>query len=361
MTLAVNIAQSGSNNQTMRNRIINGAMTFNQRGYNGTPVSGTAQYTLDRYAYFSNVGSKQSVEQSTDAPAGFVNSVKLTTTSAYSSAAGNRFAYYQAVEGYNIADLAWGTANAQPVTLSFWVKSSLTGLFSGDIHQSSGTHSYVFTFNIVSANTWEYKTITIEGPTVGTWATNNATGLVFSLNMGAGSTFLTGTTGTWQAAFFEGATSSVSLVGTLGATFFITGVQLEEGTAASPFENRLYGTELALCQRYYYRILAESTASTFTTGGYSSAATAFVSFVSFPTTMRTAPTALEQSGTASNYLVRQGSTQFGCSSVPVISTLTTSTMATVTATVASGLTAGQSGVLCANSTTAGYLGWSAEL
>jgi len=255
MTLAVNLAQSASNNQTMRNRIINGAMTFNQRGYNGTPVSGTAQYTLDRYAYFSNVGSKQSVEQSTDAPAGFVNSVKLTTTSAYSSAAGNRFAYYQAVEGYNIADLAWGTANAQPVTLSFWVKSSLTGLFSGDIHQSSGTHSYVFTFNIVSANTWEYKTITIEGPTVGTWATNNATGLVFSLNMGAGSTFLTGTTGTWQAAFFEGATGSVSLVGTLGATFFITGVQLEEGTAASPFENRLYGTELALCQRYYNKVL----------------------------------------------------------------------------------------------------------
>jgi hypothetical protein len=235
-----------------KNRIINGAMQINQRAYNGTPTSGTAQYTLDRYAYFSNVGSKQSVEQSTDAPTGFVNSVKFTTTSAYTPTSGNRFAYYQVIEGFNISDLGWGTANAQTVALSFWVKSSVTGTYSGDIHQPSGTHSYVFTFTINSANTWEYKTITIVGPTVGTWATNNTSGLVLSLNMGAGSTYLTSTTGSWQAAFYEGATGSVSLVENAGATFYITGVQLEKGSTATSFDYRPYGTELALCQRYFY-------------------------------------------------------------------------------------------------------------
>jgi hypothetical protein len=253
MTLAVNIAQGGANNVTMRNRIINGAMVIDQRnaGASVTPSTGVT-YLLDRWNFYTNVASKLSFQQSTTAPAGFYNSTLITSLSAYSSAAGNRFVYNQIIEGVNTSDLGWGASGAKTVTLSFWVRSSLTGTFSGDINNTAGSASYVFTFSIDSANTWEQKSITIAGPTIGAWNTGTTSGsIVVSFNLGDGSTYLTSTTNTWQSAFYEGATGSVPLVGTSGATFYLTGVQLEAGTTASPFEYRLYGTELALCQRYF--------------------------------------------------------------------------------------------------------------
>lgn len=254
MTNAVNIAQSGSNNQTMRNRIINGAMTIDQRnaGASVSVTSTNAFYSVDRFRLSGqNSDGVFSGQQVTDAPAGFVNSLKITVTTADASlTSAQTYSVRQRIEGNNTADLAWGTANAQPVTLSFWVKSSVTGTFGGSLNNVSGTRSYPYTYTISAANTWEYKTVTIAGSTSGTWETGTNTGITVWFGLGIG-TDLSGTAGVWAEAQYLSATGATNLMATGSATWQITGVQLEEGTAASPFENRLYGTELNLCQRYY--------------------------------------------------------------------------------------------------------------
>jgi hypothetical protein len=250
MTLAVNIAQSGSNNQTFRNRIINGAMTIDQRNAGASKTIIGGEFTLDRWEPEVSQSSKFSVQQQTSVvPAGFTYAMAITSLSAYSVGSSEVFGFRQIIEGFNTADLGWGTANAQPVTLSFWVRSSLTGTFGGALNNGDNNRSYPFAYTISSANTWEYKTITAPGDTTGTWGTTNGRGIQVRFGLGMGSTF-SGTAGVWAAADYRTATGATSVVGTNGATFYITGVQLEEGTAASPFENRLYGTELALCQRY---------------------------------------------------------------------------------------------------------------
>jgi hypothetical protein len=237
----------------MRNRIINGAMTISQR--NGTSsITPTADdtFSLDRWAAGINVASKFSIQQnagSVTPPVGFTNYLGVTSLSSYSVAAGDVMVLKQTIEGFNIADLGWGTANAATVTLSFWVRSSLTGTFGGTFMNSAQNRAYPFTYTISSANTWEQKSITIAGDTTGTWVTNNGAGIKLGFQLGVGSTF-TGTAGAWAASNLWGATGSVSVVGTNGATFYITGVQLERGTQATSFEYRQYGEELLLCQRY---------------------------------------------------------------------------------------------------------------
>ncbi len=217
-------------------------------------ASGTAnQYTVDRFAYFGAAASKGTWQQnagSVTPPAGFTNYWGFTSSSAYTVGATEQFNLYQPVEGFNVSDLAWGTANAKTVTLSFWVRSSLTGTFGGSIYNSAVNRSYPYSYTISSANTWEYKTITVSGDTSGTWLTTNGVGLYLNFSLGAGST-VSGTAGAWAATRYDSATGATSVVGTNGATFYITGVQLEVGTAATPFERRQYGQELALCQRYY--------------------------------------------------------------------------------------------------------------
>ncbi len=255
MTNAVNIAQSGSNNVTFRNRIINGAMMIDQRnaGASVTPTGG--QYTLDRWNVYLSQTSKLTVQQnagSVTAPAGFRNYLGVTSSSAYSVISTDYFTVTQAVEGFNVADLGWGTASAAAVTLSFWVRSSLTGTFGGALRNTDNTRAYPFSYTISAANTWEQKTITIAGDTTGTWNTTNGRGIEINFALGVGPTF-SGTVGAWVASNLLSATGATSVVGTNGATWYITGVQLERGSAASPFEQRLYGTELALCQRYYGR------------------------------------------------------------------------------------------------------------
>jgi len=257
MTNAVNIAQSGSNNQTMRNRIINGAMGINQRGFSGT-VTADGDYGLDRWQMFSSASSKYSLSQSSDAPTGFINSTLVTSLAATSVGATDYYFIRQCIEGLNCTDLGFGTANASTVTLSFWVKSSLTGSFGGTLENNAQNRSYPFSFTINSANTWEYKSVTVAGDTTGTWLTTNGIGIMVQFGLGVGSTY-SDTAGAWTSKPSAwSATGAVSVVGTNGATWQVTGVQLEEGTAASPFENRLYGTELQLCQRYYYRLLGNS-------------------------------------------------------------------------------------------------------
>jgi hypothetical protein len=238
-----------------RNRIINGDMRIDQRnaGASVTPTDG--QYSVDRFQGRLNVAGKFTLQQNAGAvtpPAKFVNYLGATSTSAYSIGASETCMIVQAVEGLNVADLAWGTANAVTITLSFWARSSLTGTFSGALQNSASNRAYPFSYTINAANTWEQKSISVAGDTTGTWLTTNGVGISLRFNLGSGSTFL-GTAGAWAASDINGATGSVSVVGTNGATFYITGVQLEPGTVATPFERRSYGAELALCQRYYQK------------------------------------------------------------------------------------------------------------
>jgi hypothetical protein len=235
----------------LKNRIINGDMRIDQRnaGASLTPVD--SQYSLDRFACYLSQSSKYTVQQSSTAPTGFTNSLKVTSSSAYTVGASDYFALVQYIEGYNVADLSFGSASAKTITISFWVQSSLTGTFGGAIRNSAANRIYPFSYAISAANTWEQKTITIAGDTTGTWLTNNGIGIAVWFGLGVGSTY-SDTAGAWTTkASTISATSAVSVVGTNGATFYITGVQLELGTSATPFERRMYGQELALCQRYY--------------------------------------------------------------------------------------------------------------
>ena len=237
----------------MRNRIINGDMRIDQRNAGASVTPTASAYTLDRWYAGLTQASKYSVQQnagSVTPPAGFTNYLGITSTSAYSVLSGDAFSIQQRIEGFNVADLGWGTSAAQTVTLSFFVRSSITGNHSGALWNSAFNRSYPFTFAVNSANTWEKNSITIVGDTSGTWLTNNSTGIGLSFNLGAGSSFL-GAAGAWGSTGVTGTTGSVSVVGTNGATFYITGVQLEEGSVSTPFERRPYGLELALCQRYF--------------------------------------------------------------------------------------------------------------
>ena len=237
-----------------RNRIINGDMRIDQRNAGASASTGSGTYSpyfLDRWQLAGSGGGVFSVQQSTVAPTGFTNSSLITVTTADSSiAAGDYYQFRQTIEGFNFSDLGFGAAGAQSVTLSFWVRSSLTGTFGGSLRNSAADRSYVFTYTVNAANTWEQKTVTIAGDTTGTWATNNTGGAIVTFSLGIGSTFES-TSGSWGAGSFVATSGSVDLVATNGATFYITGVQLETGSVATPFERRSYGQELALCQRYF--------------------------------------------------------------------------------------------------------------
>ena len=271
---------------TMRNKIINGAMVIDQR-YAGASFTQTTSttYSIDRWASIGTVASKFTVQQnaaSVTPPAGFKNYLGVTSASAYSVSASDTFAILQTIEGFNVADLAWGTASAQTVTVSFWVRSSLTGTFGGSLTNDVGSRSYPFSYTISSANTWEQKSVTITGDTTGTWQTNNSVGISLRFGLGSGATY-SGTANAWAAANYVQPTSTTSVVGTSGATFYITGVQLEIGTAATPFEYRNYQQEFAMCERYYQQ---QGTGL----GGVCYSTSYVNGWSLFPVTMRSAPT-----------------------------------------------------------------------
>jgi hypothetical protein len=233
-----------------KNRIINGAMVISQRYGTSAQTPTNGQYVLDRFQYNLNQTGKFSAGQYTNAPAGFTNSMGISSNSAYSLGAGDYFTITQPIEGYNVADLNWGTANAKTVTLSAWVYSSLTGTFGGSLMNGAFNYSYPFTYTISAANTWTQISITVAGPTAGTWPTDNSASLQVNFGLGVGTTY-SGTSGAWSASLKFSATGAVSVVSTSGATFYITGVQLEVGTAATNFDVRSYGTEFDLCRRYF--------------------------------------------------------------------------------------------------------------
>jgi hypothetical protein len=341
--------------QGFRNRIINGDMRIDQRNAGASVTANDAVFPVDRFKFTMINPSKGTTQRSTVAPNGFTNSLLFTSSAATSVGAGDYYFVSQLIEGFNIADLGWGTADAKTVTLSFWVRSSLTGTFGGSLRNSTANRSYPFSYTISSANTFEYKTVTIAGDTSGTWLTDNSAGIRTEFSLGTGSTF-SGTAGAWTGSNLVSATGATSVVGTNGATFYITGVQLEVGSVATPFERRDYGTELSLCQRYYYRITADN-GSPFA-GGYSQATTSFRLLVPFQTTMRTSPSALEQTGTAGNYQVFVAGNTV-CNSVPTFINAT-AFASQVAFPVASGLTVGNGGQ-GRSAATGAFLGFSAEL
>ena len=277
-----------------KNRIINGAMMIDQRNAGASVTITTNTYTIDRWQGISPTGSsKFSIRQMNSAtsslsnyeagsaPDGFINSLKVTSLTALSLGSTDRYAVYQGIEGLNIADLGWGTSSAKTVTLSFWVKCSLTGTFGGALINDDGNYSYPFTYTISAANTWEQKTVTISGPTSGTWKTTNITGINIHIGLSIGSTYQT-TGNQWTTGNYRSPTGCVSVLGTNGATFYITGVQLEKGSTATSFDYRPYGTELQLAQRYYFRDSAVSSLVYNGSGSYSS--------YQFKVSMRAAPT-----------------------------------------------------------------------
>jgi hypothetical protein len=345
-----------------KNRIINGAMVIDQRnaGASVTIPATTVIYTLDRWFAYATQASKFTIQQnagSVTPPSGFSNYLGCTVGASANVTVGttDTFTVRQYIEGFNTADLAWGTASAATVTLSFWVRSSLTGTFSGALANGGGNRSYPFTYTISSANTWEQKSVTIAGDTTGTWATNNTAGVNLYWNLGTGSTYST-TAGAWAAGNYVASTGSVSPITTNSATWYITGVQLEKGSTATSFDYRPYGTELALCQRYYYKISGSAGRQGV---GYAKTTTTADVAVSFPVTMRTNPSALEQSGTASDYLIAYQNTATACSSVPTFTNASV-ILGIVNYTVSAVLTAGNALTAGANSANS-YLAWSAEL
>jgi hypothetical protein len=257
MTTESGYSLGAGNASSFKNRIINGAQTIDQRNAGASVTASTGTYTFitDRFKIYSSGATKLSGQRTTTAPTGFTNSLAITSLAATSPGASDEYQLYAPIEGYNIADLGWGTASAKDVTLSFWVRSSLTGTFSGCLYNPGGTPtvSYIYTYTISSANTWEYKTITIPGNTTATWGSTNGDGISIVWDLGSGSN-LNGTAGSWATGFDSRTSGSVTLVGTNGATFNITGVQFEVGTVATSFDFRSIGQELALCQRYYFPI-----------------------------------------------------------------------------------------------------------
>ena len=299
-TTSINGFTPTVSNMAGRNRIINGDMRIDQRNAGASVTPTNSQYLVDRWQASLTQASKYTVQQNAGTitpPEGFKNYLGFTSSSSYSVLSGDVFGFGQVVEGFNAADFGWGSANAKTVTLSFWVYSSLTGNFGGALKNDGDTRNYPFTYTISAANTWEKKTITVAGDTTGTWGTSNDVGVNIRFSLGCGSTY-SGTAGAWTGTNVWQPTGSVSVVGTSGATFYITGVQLEAGSVATPFEHRQYGQELALCQRYYTKTydIADppGTAGFGYRGAIRSTAintTTYMSFGnwSFPVSMRAAP------------------------------------------------------------------------
>ena len=286
-TTSINGFTPSVSNMAGRNRIINGDMRISQRGASPT-IGGGGDYSVDRfYNYYS--GNVYTSVQSTTAPAGFINSLLLTITTASASPTYSFFG--QKIEGVNVSDLSWGTSDAKSVTLSFWVRSSVAGIYSLSLGNYDGNRAYPITYTISSANTWQQISLTIPGDTSGAWYTNNFIGIMLRWNMGTASASRLGTSGSWQSANLDGATGSTgsnNWANTSGATFYITGVQLEEGSVATPFEHRQYGQELALCQRYYYKWSTNATVYPFTLQVYN-ASSAFGKLFDLPVQMRSSP------------------------------------------------------------------------
>lgn len=244
-----------------RNMIINGGMAIAARGTSAVTIADTAQYRVDRFNAYDNTSGAFTYEQSTTTPSGegFINSTKLTVTSADTSIAAGEYAYYaQYIEGTNFSQCDFGNSGAKSVTLSFWVRSSATGTYCITLANSASNRSFVSEYTISSADTWEKKTITVAGDTTGTWLTTTGIGLKVFFCLAVGSTYQQ-SAGSWGTTSFAfGSSNQTNWLGTNGNTLYITGVQLEVGEVATPFEHEDFGSTLDKCHRYFYKRPADS-------------------------------------------------------------------------------------------------------
>ena len=330
LAMATNQTFNTANTFGFKNVLINGQFQFSQ--YNGTtsttPV--TNSYIIDRWAVTMGAAGKFTQQQVADAPAGFYNSLKMTTSSAYSTV--TYFDVYQRIEGYNWNYMAWGTSSAKPVTVSAWVKSSVTGTYTGFIRSNDQGLDVSFSYSIPTANTWTYITATIAGQTTGNWG---------------------GTTGIGASLYFD----FPNIIPTLNATWQITGVQLELGSQATSFDFRSYGTELALCQRYFQTWGGNSIYERIATG-YAVSSTQMEVFIPrYYAPMRSAPSLSVNS--ASNFRASDGGGSYTATAVAISQASPLSCGIQVT--VASGLTLYRAMSMDTNNTTSALLSLSAEL
>jgi hypothetical protein len=337
-----------------RNRIINGDMRIDQRNAGASVTfTNSVGYALDRHrtvALGASLGF--SVQRSTTAPTGFSNSLLATVTSAKSPASTDQARINQYIEGFNTADLGWGTADAQAVTLSFWVRSSVTGTYCVAISNAdTATRSYIATYTVLAADTWERKSVTISGDTSGTWTTSSLIGIGISFALGCGSSYNAAAASTWYGAEYQQTASQVSWIATNGATFYITGVQLEPGSVATPFERRSYSTELILCQRYFQAI-GSSNAIVGISAGSFTGSTEVQACTPFLCTMRAAPTA-----TTTGAFIARGGTLAISATLSSISSGTNST--SLNWTVSGGNTG--NGVYLRTDTGGGFILFNSEL
>ena len=329
----------------MRNRFINGQMVIAQRGttFSGLSDDG-GQYTLDRWRWSENgtyTGS-QTVTQDSSAPAGFTNSLRVVTNTAITTGTSLSSRVEQAIEGFNFADCGWGTANAKTVTLSFWVKSSLTGTFGGAFRNSADDRSYPFSYTISVADTWEQKSVTVAGDTSGTWVgATNGVGVRINFSLGAG-TALSGTAGAWAAGGFQSVTGAVAVNATTSANWAVTGCQLEVGTQATSFEYRQYTTELQLCQRYYWKTDSSAGAWNYIGSGVVYSSTLGFAYTQYPVLMRSAPT-ISTYGTvnSTNVQLIAGGVATGVTAIAGAGATETNPMSTRIDFTTSGATGGQ--------------------
>jgi hypothetical protein len=314
-SLTGNITSTGSissvNTFGFKNRIINGGMVIDQRN------SGTAQnnlaagwvYTVDRWEVYSNNSSRFNSQQNKGAvtpPTGFKNYLGVSVNTGYSVGASDYNILAQPIEGFNTSDLGFGASGASTVTLSFWVYTSVTGTHSGFLANSSLVTAYPFTFTVSSANTWTQVSVTITGSTSGTWVgATNGIGVYVGFNLGNGSNYQ-GTANAWNSSAYIQPTGSVSVVATSSATFYITGVQLEVGSVATSFDYRPYGTELALCQRYFIQLAGQTNnyASLAFGSMYSTTMGSYVMYLPVP--MRTLPSSTQPSTTGTIFIQNAG-------------------------------------------------------
>lgn len=377
MSNARELSQVTNITESYKNKLINGAITIDNynQGASVTPT-GSGTFVVDRWGTYNSQPSKFSVRQmnardtsasnyeANSAPTGFVNSLKFTSTSAYSIGSGEVFGFAQAIEGFNIQDLNFGTANAIPVIISFWAKSSLTGQF-GVFLKNGGVFSggfdnlfYITSYTINAANTWEYKTILITPPTSGSWAVNSNAGLCLAFSLGAGAS-VTGGSASWGSTFYNQPSGSVNLVANNGATLYITGVQVEKGTVATEFDFRSIGQELELAQRYAFRYSAAGNLDNYAPFGIGRyyGTNAVQLFIKFPVTMRYPPGTIIVGGS----LVTNdtGFSAFALTSIVLNERAYDG--ATVTGSTTSGTTAGNATTVYSDNTSNAYIIFQSEL
>ena len=351
-----------------RNIVINGAMQVAQRATSGVSSASGGALCVDRFKGYSNGGGVFSLEQSSTVPDNeFAYSTKLTVTTADSSiAAADYFSFNQLIEGYNTIQTGYGTADAKVLSLSFWVRSSVTGKYSLTCYNSDGSRGYLNTFTIATADTWQKINLSWAGDTGGTWLKTNGNGITIRIDLGGGSNG-NGTANQWttSGSFAANRTSdSVSWIATGSATFFITGVQLEVGSVATPFEHRSFGEELQLCQRYLFKDQDGSGAAykRYAHGGASATTVASCSFT-IPTPLRAVPT-LVLSGNVNTFLAFSAGATDALTGLVIATDDDAGTFnraVELTATVGSGLVAGEQVSIISNNSTSTFISLDAEL